>query len=87
MLARQRGGRPSARTRGAAHASASAVSVSALFRAGWPGERADAASQKKRVQTALWTLRKQGLDAVLRTVPEGYAIAPDVRIAASAATP
>lgn len=68
-----------------AHASASAVSVSDLFRAAWPGERADAASQKKRVQTALWTLRKLGLDAVLRTVPEGYAIAPDVRVGTRAA--
>jgi hypothetical protein len=63
-----------------AHDRVGACSCESLFRVGWSGERAEPASQKKRVQTAVWTLRRDLLGAVLATRPEGYALSPDVRI-------
>lgn len=51
-----------------------------LFAAGWPGERVAVGSQRKRVQTAVWTLRRGLLGVTLRTVPDGYALAPDLRV-------
>lgn len=63
-----------------AHGAGAVRSSDALFRAGWPGERAEAASKKKRVQTAVWALRKLGLDATLETRPEGYALASEARV-------
>lgn len=46
----------------------SIVSLEELFKAGWPGERIGAASQRRRVHTAVWTLRRAGLRGVLETV-------------------
>jgi hypothetical protein len=63
-----------------AHERVGACSSESLFRVGWSGERAEPASQKKRVQTAVWTLRRDLLGDVLATRPEGYALSPDVRI-------
>jgi hypothetical protein len=63
-----------------AHERVGACTSEALFRVGWSGERAEPASQKKRVQTAVWTLRRGLLGEVLSTRPEGYALSPDVRI-------
>lgn len=47
---------------------ASVVSIDELFRVGWPGERAQRSSQRRRVHTAIWTLRRAGLRDVLETV-------------------
>lgn len=63
----------------AAHQRASSLSQEALFVAAWPGEKAEPTSQKKRVQTAMWTLRKLLLGASLETKPEGYALTANVR--------
>ncbi|MFK7985000.1 MAG: hypothetical protein AB8I08_03140 [Sandaracinaceae bacterium] len=46
----------------------SIVSLEELFEVGWPGQRIRAASQRKRVHTAVWTLRRAGLRGVLETV-------------------
>lgn len=64
-----------------AHARTIALSSGALFVAGWPGDRAEPASQRKRVQTAVWTLRRLLLGKLLETRPEGYALFPSLRIA------
>lgn len=63
-----------------AHKDTSSRTTSALFTAGWPGDRAEPASQKKRVQTAIWTLRRELLGAHLTTLPQGYQLASDLRI-------
>ncbi|MEO0326143.1 MAG: hypothetical protein AAF447_24555, partial [Myxococcota bacterium] len=49
----------------------SRVTVEELFAAGWPGQRAQPASRRQRVHTALWTLRRAGLRDVLETVGQG----------------
>lgn len=46
----------------------SIVSLEELFEAGWPGERVRPESRRKRVHTAVWTLRRAGLRDVLQTV-------------------
>lgn len=45
-----------------------AATVEELFAAGWPGERASADSRRRRVQTAIWTLRRAGLRDAVQTV-------------------
>ena len=45
-----------------------AASVDELFAAGWPDERASAQSMRKRVHTAIWTLRRAGLQRAIETV-------------------
>lgn len=65
------------------HARSSTLSNATLFDAGWPGERAEPASQKQRVHTAIWTLRRALLGSLLETRPEGYAIAQAVEIGRS----
>lgn len=57
-----------------------ALSGEALFAAAWPGERAEATSRKKRVQTAVWSLRKLLLGEHLETAPHGYFLAREVRV-------
>jgi hypothetical protein len=64
----------------AAHARASALSSQALFAVGWPSEHAEPASKKKRVQTAIWALRRAVLGDALGTHPHGYALSPDIRV-------
>ncbi len=44
------------------------VTIDDLFSAGWPGERASADSRRRRVHTAIWTLRRAGLRRALQTV-------------------
>lgn len=51
-----------------------------LFAIGWPGERAEQTSRKKRVHTAIWTLRRQLLGDALTTEPEGYALSPQIAV-------
>jgi hypothetical protein len=63
-----------------AHARNVALPQDALFAAGWPDERAEPDSRKKRVQTAVWTLRRQLLGEHLQTRPAGYALAVDLRV-------
>jgi tetratricopeptide (TPR) repeat protein len=54
------------------------VSPDALIAAGWPGERLRADAGVKRLRTAIWTLRKLGLEAVLLTRDDGYLLDPRV---------
>lgn len=63
-----------------AHARGVALPQDALFAAGWPDERAEPDSRKKRVQTAVWTLRRLLLGERLHTRPEGYALAAALRV-------
>lgn len=63
-----------------AHARSAALSNAELFRAGWPGERVERTSQRKRVQTAIWTLRRTLLGDALATRPEGYALEASLRV-------
>lgn len=58
----------------------SALSGEAVFAAAWPGERAEATSRKKRVQTAVWSLRKVLLGEHLETCGQGYFLRQSVRI-------
>jgi MoxR-like ATPase len=55
----------------------SALAVDDLFRAGWPGQRADARSAAGRVYVALTSLRNLGLREVLRRDDAGYLLDPD----------
>jgi predicted ATPase len=48
----------------------------ALLAAGWPGERVQRQAAKNRVQVAVRTLRREGLEPVLFTVDEGYQLDP-----------
>jgi hypothetical protein len=52
----------------------------ALVAAGWPGEKMRAEAATKRLHTAIWTLRKLGLDSMLVTSSsgEGYYLSPTV---------
>ena len=49
-----------------AHGAGDELDSEALFRAGWPGQQLPKRSLKKRVQTAVWTLRKGLLGDALR---------------------
>lgn len=55
------------------------LSLEAVFRGGWPGERADSKSAANRARVALTRLRKLGLGDVLLT-NGGYFLDPDVRV-------
>jgi len=55
-----------------------ALSRDFLIEAGWPGERMRADAADKRLRTAIWTLRKAGLEGVLLTRDEGYLLDPFV---------
>lgn len=63
-----------------AHDEPAALAGEALFAAAWPGERAEAISRKKRVQTAIWSLRKLLLGEHLETSARGYFLARDLRV-------
>ena len=52
-----------------------------LIAAGWPGERIGAEAARKRLRTAIWTLRKMGLEPILLTRDDGYLIDPTVVVA------
>ena len=64
----------------AAHGDGRVLDPDALFAAGWSGQRADPRSRRKRVQTAVWTLRKHLLEDALESGPRGYALASNLRI-------
>jgi predicted ATPase len=51
-----------------------------LAAAGWPGEKMRTDAALKRVYTAVWTLRKAGLDPVLLTHGDGYLFDPAVSL-------
>ncbi len=57
-----------------------ALSLDAVFRGGWPGERADSRSAANRARVALARLRKIGLGDLLLT-QGGYYLDPNVRVA------
>lgn len=52
----------------------------ALIEVGWPRERMLAEAAKKRLRTAIWTLRKLGLEPVILTRDDGYLLDPRVSI-------
>jgi hypothetical protein len=54
------------------------IGPEALQAAGWPGEKMSHAAGLKRVRTAIWTLRRLGLESVLRTCDDGYLLDPAV---------
>jgi len=56
------------------------LSLDAVFRGGWPGERADSRSAANRARVALARLRKVGLGDLLLT-RGGYYLDPEVRVA------
>jgi DNA-binding SARP family transcriptional activator len=49
-----------------------ALRYEALLDAGWPGERVFAAAARKRVRSAIATLRALGLRDLLVTTGDGY---------------
>jgi predicted ATPase len=51
-----------------------------LWKTGWPGEHIRAESGLKRVYTAVWTLRKLGLEGVLLCREGGYLLDPGVPV-------
>jgi DNA-binding SARP family transcriptional activator len=52
----------------------------ALIEAGWPGERMRPDAADKRLRTAIWTLRKAGLEGIVVTRDEGYLLHPLARV-------
>ena len=52
-----------------------ALTKGELIEVGWPGERLGVEAAEKRLRTAIWTLRKVGLDALL-TRDDGYLVDP-----------
>jgi predicted ATPase len=52
----------------------------ALLEAGWPGQRVVPEAALQRVYTAVWTLRKMGLDQVLISRDDGYLLDPALPI-------
>ncbi len=52
-----------------------------LIDAGWPGERILEAAATQRLRVALSTLRKLGLEPLIRTLDDGYALGSDVPVA------
>lgn len=54
------------------------VTVDALIRAGWPGEKIRTDAALNRVYVALATLRKQGLRDVISSAGGGYALSRGV---------
>lgn len=59
------------------------LSAERLFAAGWPGQRAQPQAAAARVYTAVATLRRLGLDAVLKRHDDGYLLDPEVVVARS----
>jgi predicted ATPase len=59
---------------------AKTLASSSLFTAAWPGEKALASAAAHRVRVAVATLRKMGLRDAIVTLPDGYALSPDVRV-------
>jgi DNA-binding SARP family transcriptional activator len=57
-----------------------AVSRDDLIAAGWPGERMMAEAADKRLRTAIWSLRRAGLEEALLTRDDGYLIDPLVAV-------
>jgi tetratricopeptide (TPR) repeat protein len=61
-------------------ASGRGVSVAALQRAAWPGERMKTSAGANRVYVAIANLRKRGLEPYLQRGDEGYFLDPEVAI-------
>lgn len=56
------------------------LTVADVLAAGWPGEKMRHESGAARVYMAVRRLRALGLEPLLRTSDEGYAIDPDVTV-------
>ncbi|MCB9760803.1 MAG: MerR family DNA-binding transcriptional regulator [Alphaproteobacteria bacterium] len=56
------------------------LEVEELVALGWPGERMRPGSAAQRVRTAIWTLRRLGLEEALETLDGGYRMAPGLRL-------
>jgi hypothetical protein len=52
----------------------------ALIAAGWPGERMRSDAATKRLHTAIWTLRKLGLEGILQSSETGYRLDPEITL-------
>ena len=55
------------------------MSLQAVIRGGWPGERADALSAANRARVAITRLRKLGLGDIL-LAKDGYLLDPNVKV-------
>ncbi|MBX3233779.1 MAG: AAA family ATPase [Labilithrix sp.] len=63
-----------------ARAGSTPVDPDTLIAAGWPGERMRADAATKRLHTAIWTLRKLGLEGILLSSEAGYWLDPALAI-------
>ncbi len=57
-----------------------ALSLDEVLAAGWPGEKVRFDAGSKRVHTAIWTLRKLGLEGLVVTRDDGYLLDPAVPV-------
>jgi len=55
-----------------------ALDAEQLIAAGWPDERMQTEAAHKRLRTAIWTLRKLGLESFLLTRDDGYLLDPHI---------
>ena len=62
------------------------LGLDAVFRAGWPGDRAVAAARKNRVRVAISTLRKRGVPVAFERSSKGYALTTAVVLTPAAPT-
>ncbi|MFO0735515.1 MAG: hypothetical protein U0270_06535 [Labilithrix sp.] len=56
------------------------VDPDTMIAAGWPGERMRADAATKRLHTAIWTLRKLGLEGILQSSETGYRLDPEITL-------
>jgi tetratricopeptide (TPR) repeat protein len=61
-------------------AGAGVLTMEELFESAWQSESATPDSAAQRVYTAVWTLRKMGLEEWLEKRPEGYLLSEELRI-------
>jgi hypothetical protein len=66
-----------------AEAPGEALPLRALFEVGWPGERVSVEIAANRVYTALWMLKKLGLQDILLSRDGGYLLDPCLAISFS----
>jgi predicted ATPase len=56
------------------------VPIEALVAAGWPREKMRNDAATKRLHTAIWSLRRAGIEAMIVTSDEGYALDPSIAL-------
>ncbi len=56
------------------------LTADALIEAGWPNEKMRPDAATKRLHTAIWTLRKLGLEGILQSAENGYRLDPAIAL-------